>query len=34
MIKILSYNMPDMDGISCMYAYSELLNKQEKNANI
>lgn len=25
---IMSYNMPDMDGISCMYAYSELLNKQ------
>ena len=24
---ILSYNMPDMDGVACMYAYSELLNK-------
>ena len=30
MIKILSYNMPDIDGISCMCAYSELLNKQGK----
>lgn len=27
---ILSYNMPDMDGVACMYAYSELLNKQEQ----
>lgn len=27
MIKILSYNMPDMDGVSCMFAYSEFLNK-------
>ena len=30
MIKIVSYNMPDMDGVSCMYAYSELLNKLGK----
>lgn len=30
---IMSYNMPDMDGIACMYAYSELLNKENIKTN-
>lgn len=29
---VTAYYNPDMDGVSCMYAYSELLNKQGKNA--
>lgn len=28
MKKILSYNMPDMDGVSCMIGYSEFLNQK------
>lgn len=28
---IISYNEPDMDGVSCMYAYSELLNRLGEN---
>lgn len=30
---IISYNMPDMDGIGCMYAYAELLNKENKKTD-
>lgn len=30
---VMSYIEPDMDGVSCMYAYSELLNKQNEEAN-
>ena len=29
MKKILSYNMPDMDGVSCMIGYAEFLNQKE-----
>ena len=28
-----SYNQPDIDGVSCMYAYSQLLNKQSEKAD-
>lgn len=27
---IISYYEPDLDGVSCMYAYAELLNRQEE----
>ena len=30
---VMSYNEPDLDGVSCMYAYSELLNNQGEDAN-
>ena len=30
---VISYNKPDIDGVSCMYAYSELLNKIGEKAN-
>ena len=30
---VMSYIRPDLDGVSCMYAYSELLNKQGEEAN-
>ncbi len=30
---ITSYNQPDLDGVSCMYAYSELLNKIGEKTN-
>lgn len=30
---VMSYKGPDMDGVSCMYAYSELLNKLGEEAN-
>jgi len=30
---VLSYRKPDLDGISCMFAYSELLNKLGIEAN-
>lgn len=30
---VMSYSEPDLDGTSCMYAYSELLNKQGEKAN-
>ena len=30
---VISYKEPDLDGVSCMYAYSELLKKQEENAD-
>lgn len=29
---VTSYHEPDIDGIACMYAYAELLNKQGENA--
>ena len=28
---VTSYHEPDIDGIACMYAYAELLNKQGEN---
>ena len=30
---IVSYERPDLDGVSCMFAYSELLNKMGIEAN-
>ncbi len=30
---VMSYSQPDLDGISCMYAYSEFLNKQGEKAD-
>ncbi len=32
MIFVTSYDSPDLDGIACMIAYAELLNKQGKKA--
>ena len=31
MKKILSYDMPDMDGVSCMIGYAEFLNQKGEN---